>query len=885
MENRAEFLVRDPTQSRNALWTEFQSDVRHRLLHRNDPPPPPPPPPHVTNRGPRIKSKEPPPMPAEPQDWTGKVALALHNVMKKSQQRVTDVFKKFDTDGSNALDASEFHSAIIELGIPEELNMPEENLGNLLQEVFDTMDVNFDGVLSFKEINKYLRAGKHEIVLDEKLQAGAVTVQSADTVQTHRTRRKEEWKALDRFDALDVGAQGAATLRELTAFFLSEGYAQDFVREVMKVLDKNGDGSISAEEWRAGVRDLRGSSLLMSMTDPVEPPTGENFKDLLQPRELPKFHGYPRSMKGTVIYHEAEVKLGKTCRGCTIGDPEHRAIKLAQLRSVLEHVRRRCHNEHWVNTDGVDMDLKDVTMYDTAAYVIKPATKKRQCSFVEVVAKTSQTPKWFVSHWWGQPLQELFHCLEQHARDRLLDLNDNPYWISAFALSQWDIKTHITPDLNASVFLRAMNLCDGCVSVVCKAGQDYHSRIWCVFETGAALERSEGACPDVPATRGFLYDMYAPVHHRVQGELVDRGETKEGEIPLCNFYPGKSDPNAKPVTPATPAVDGAKPGHKAPPEAAEQRYAVGMTEGLAAADRDPRCKAAREEFFPVQPLEAALAAKLQNCKSMIEKDRTHLLNAIAAAGSGDGAAKDFDRKPDISHRNYNEYNGRIKSYIAKTSLVRAVVLNADGQPRMLETLLEGLHESTITKLEVNFAEAASKGLKVALSVYERILQHVPSCIEELTMQLPPEVTKLPDGRLKPLPKLQVLRLTGSSGLQELPDDVVECSALVELDLSGLTALSELPKKIFDLRSLQTLNISGCSSLTSIQSSGIVKSKLENLLAEGCTGLLDVPDTMGPKLANIRMLSLKDCSNVRRIPDWVPHLEKRGSAVIRPDHLT
>ena len=153
------------------------------------------------------------------------------------------------------------------------------------------------------------------------------------------------------------------------------------------------------------------------------------------------------------------------------------------------------------------------------------------------------------------------------------------------------------------------------------------------------------------------------------------------------------------------------------------------------------------------------------------------------------------------------------------------------------------------------------------------------------MQLPPEVTKLPDGRLKPLPKLQVLRLTGSSGLQELPNDVVECSALIELDLSGLTALSELPKKIFDLRSLQTLNISGCTSLTSIQSSGIVKSKLESLLAEGCTGLLDLPGTMGPKLANLRMLSLKDCSNVRGLPDWIPELEKRGSAVIRPAQLT
>ena len=38
-------------------------------------------------------------------------------------------------------------------------------------------------------------------------------------------------------------------------------------------------------------------------------------------------------------------------------------------------------------------------------YIVFPATKEKQCSYVELVAPegtTAQTPTWFVSHWCGR---------------------------------------------------------------------------------------------------------------------------------------------------------------------------------------------------------------------------------------------------------------------------------------------------------------------------------------------------------------------------------------------------------------------------------------------------------------------------------------------------
>ena len=43
--------------------------------------------------------------------------------------------------------------------------------------------------------------------------------------------------------------------------------------------------------------------------------------------------------------------------------------------------------------------------YDVMQYIVFPATKEKQCSYVELVAPegtTAQTPTWFVSHWYGR---------------------------------------------------------------------------------------------------------------------------------------------------------------------------------------------------------------------------------------------------------------------------------------------------------------------------------------------------------------------------------------------------------------------------------------------------------------------------------------------------
>ena len=48
-----------------------------------------------------------------------------------------------------------------------------------------------------------------------------------------------------------------------------------------------------------------------------------------------------------------------------------------------------------------------ITMYDICAYVTKPATLRRKCSYVELVAQGEQPPKWVVTHHWGQPFVQV----------------------------------------------------------------------------------------------------------------------------------------------------------------------------------------------------------------------------------------------------------------------------------------------------------------------------------------------------------------------------------------------------------------------------------------------------------------------------------------------
>ena len=73
-------------------------------------------------------------------------------------------------------------------------------------------------------------------------------------------------------------------------------------------------------------------------------------------------------------------------------------------------------------------------MYDVNKYIIKPETEEKQCSYVELVAPEdarAQTPTWFVSHWWGEPVMDFIACVEEHAKVRRLDPEEAVYWVCA----------------------------------------------------------------------------------------------------------------------------------------------------------------------------------------------------------------------------------------------------------------------------------------------------------------------------------------------------------------------------------------------------------------------------------------------------------------------
>ena len=86
--------------------------------------------------------------------------------------------------------------------------------------------------------------------------------------------------------------------------------------------------------------------------------------------------------------------------------------------------------ENWKDYEGNLLTPEKVNLYDIKETIIKFRTAKYQCSYVELIASSpdNQKPKWFVSHWWGEPVWAFIKCFIRHAKDRGLSWDD-PYWI------------------------------------------------------------------------------------------------------------------------------------------------------------------------------------------------------------------------------------------------------------------------------------------------------------------------------------------------------------------------------------------------------------------------------------------------------------------------
>ena len=77
---------------------------------------------------------------------------SLREALARSSDRVVDLFKKWDEDGSGKIDKREFSHAVRALGFSD---ISEADAGA----VFDMLDEDKSGHLEYKELNTMLRKG------------------------------------------------------------------------------------------------------------------------------------------------------------------------------------------------------------------------------------------------------------------------------------------------------------------------------------------------------------------------------------------------------------------------------------------------------------------------------------------------------------------------------------------------------------------------------------------------------------------------------------------------------------------------------------------------------------------------------------------------------
>ena len=150
---------------------------------------------------------------------------------------------------------------------------------------------------------------------------------------------------------------------------------------------------------------------------------------------------------------------------------ELRAMTLDQLQQLIAFIDRHAdkdgflhdsNGQPWLDWEGKPLHKDRINLYDVTKYIIKPATAEQKCSYVELVAPagtTSQEPKWFVSHWWGEPVKDFVKALKKYAEVRGLKKTD-AYWVCAYANNQHDLGSEIPTDPKESAFFKAMQLAE-----------------------------------------------------------------------------------------------------------------------------------------------------------------------------------------------------------------------------------------------------------------------------------------------------------------------------------------------------------------------------------------------------------------------------------------
>lgn len=380
---------------------------------------------------------------------------------------------------------------------------------------------------------------------------------------------------------------------------------------------------------------------------------------------------------------------------------ENRGITLRQLRAIRANINRRCISERWRSsyTDEL-LTPSTVTLYDVEKYIILPLTvkahvNKSPSSFVQCLPSTAgeQRPRFFISHWWGEPVVKFIACIEQLVEDFSSNncedhesrgggmTDDTPIWVCAYANDQWDL-SDITENPAESGFKLAMDIAEGRTVTILDNQATVFKRIWCIYELHLTLNLKPIA--GIDGSKDRLWAVYTAHKHKYDTDSFDE----------------------------------------------HHREAVGIVSGGATSDCGNDVTN-REKHFPPHLITAALKIKVEEADATVGSDKIHILNAIIGTNP-----ENINDKPPETHVKYNELNIELKANFASSypSLKAAWDIGEETWKAMLEAMSKGKMKNG---MELDFKSESAWG-KLKLKDKIALISNLPLTIQSLKIAHGPD---------------------------------------------------------------------------------------------------------------------------------------------------
>lgn len=374
---------------------------------------------------------------------------------------------------------------------------------------------------------------------------------------------------------------------------------------------------------------------------------------------------------------------------------EQRGITRRQLRAILANVRRRCVPEGWTNREGKNLQPSNVTLYDINKYIIKPFTKISQKSLVETLPSTAgtQPPRWFVSHWWGESVEDFMACIEQHGHDFRENYmprhtirgagvtSDTPLWICAYANNQWNLYEASMDSPGDSAFVRAMEVANFRTLTIFDQLAMVLTRIWCILELNMTLmmESKDSGNGETTNSLKRLWAVYTAHGHK----FLDR--------------------------------------HKVELD----REAVGIVSGGVPSDIGVAAyTSARESHFPSHLLFKSTNIKVEEANATVEADRNAILNYII------GNHSDLHTKPPEANAMYTALNETVAGNFAASTAVLQSTLRRGKKDEFYNVLVAMSKSTTRSTMMFNFSQNQGWGM-LGKDQAADLIKHLPTTIEGL----------------------------------------------------------------------------------------------------------------------------------------------------------